>query len=236
MYIKNKYLPNFCLPAGVFTLLSACGQVPMIPGLTPYKIDIQQGNVITQEMVAKLQPGMTRSQVRFALGTPLLVDPFRTDRWDYLYSYLQRGNMIEQRRLAVFFKDDKLDRIEGDVIPARPEADKALGAGNPQGEQVKPVAAELNPGAAKPAVNVESVKPAAAVPLAPAAAIPAATLTTSDGAVVGSPLGSAAETSSGKPGEVKPEAKSGGKTADKPAVKPAEERGFFGRMLEKIGL
>ncbi|MGH8620672.1 MAG: outer membrane protein assembly factor BamE [Burkholderiales bacterium] len=87
--------------------------------LAPYKIEIQQGNVVTQEMVARLQPGMTRSQVRFALGTPLVVDPFRADRWDYVYQYTKGGVVTEQRRMVVVFKDDKLERIEGDGVPAR---------------------------------------------------------------------------------------------------------------------
>ncbi len=246
MYIKNKHLKSICLLASLLMLISGCKQVPMMPGLTAYKIDIQQGNAVTQEMVAKLQPGMTRSQVRFALGTPLLVDPFRADRWDYFYSYMQRGDVIEQRRLAVFFKDDKLDRIEGDVIAAKPGAekspDKALGENNPKGEPVKPVAADVNPDAAKLEVKPQSAKPASATaaPATSAATVPAATLTTSDGAAVGSSLSNAANTPSGqsavaKP-EVKSEAKSSEKTADKPAEKPGEERGFFGRMLEKIGL
>lgn len=87
--------------------------------LAPYKMDIQQGNVVTQEMVARLQPGMTRSQVRFALGTPLIVDPFRANRWDYVYQYMKGGVVTEQRRIVVVFKDDKFERIEGDVVPAR---------------------------------------------------------------------------------------------------------------------
>ncbi|HSQ05349.1 MAG TPA: outer membrane protein assembly factor BamE, partial [Burkholderiales bacterium] len=66
-------------------LLAGCSRVPMLPNLTPYKIDVQQGNYITQDMVAKLKPGMTRSQVRFILGTPLIADPFHAQRWDYLY-------------------------------------------------------------------------------------------------------------------------------------------------------
>ena len=86
--------------------------------ITPYKMDIQQGNVITQNMLARVQPGMTRSQVRFALGTPLVVDPFRGDRWDYVYLYSKRGIVTEQRRIVVVFKDDKLARIEGEAAPA----------------------------------------------------------------------------------------------------------------------
>lgn len=100
----------------VALLLAGC-QGTVLPVITPYRMDIQQGNVVTQEMVAKLQPGMTRSQVRFALGTPLVVDPFRKDRWDYVYWFAKGGAVREQRRITVIFQDDKLARIEGDVVP-----------------------------------------------------------------------------------------------------------------------
>lgn len=99
----------------VAMLVAGCGYVPL---LTPYKIDIQQGNVVTREMIARLQPGMTRAQVRFTLGTPLVVDPFRADRWDYVYMYMKESVVTERRRVVVVFKGDKLDRIEGDVVPA----------------------------------------------------------------------------------------------------------------------
>jgi outer membrane protein assembly factor BamE len=98
---------------------AGCQQVPMLPGLTPHKIDIQQGNVLTQDMVAKLKPGMSRNQVRFALGTPLVVDPFHADRWDYVYVLQKKGKVVEQRRIIVVFEDDRLTRIEGDVVPAK---------------------------------------------------------------------------------------------------------------------
>ena len=95
------------------SLVAGCAYVPLI---TPYKMDVQQGNVVTQEMVARLERGMTRSQVRFTLGTPLVVDPFRADRWDYVYLYMKRGAVTEQRRIVVVFKDDKLERVEGDGV------------------------------------------------------------------------------------------------------------------------
>lgn len=97
-------------------LLQGCGNIPILPVLKPYKIDIQQGNYVTQDMLAKLKPGMTRSQVRFALGTPLIVDPFRTDRWDYAYTYAKAGVLTEQRTVTVVFRDDVLERVEGDVV------------------------------------------------------------------------------------------------------------------------
>ena len=116
----NKY--NYLASIVALAVVSGCKQVPTLPGLGPHKIDIQQGNAITQEMVAKLQPGMTPSQVRFVLGTPLLVDPFRTDRWEYVYTYQKQGELTEQRTVTVVFRGEQLDRIEGDVVAAKPVA------------------------------------------------------------------------------------------------------------------
>lgn len=101
-------------------LLAGCGNIPMLPSLQAYKIDIQQGNYVTQDMVGKLKPGMSRSQVRFALGTPLLADPFHVDRWDYVYNYRKQGELTEQRVITVVFRGEQLDHIEGDVAAAKP--------------------------------------------------------------------------------------------------------------------
>ena len=98
-------------------LVAGCSYVPSIPFIGPHKIDVQQGNSVTQDMVDKLRPGMSRSQVRFALGTPLIADPFHPDRWDYVYVYEHKGRVIGQRRIVAVFKDDELLRIEGDVVP-----------------------------------------------------------------------------------------------------------------------
>lgn len=86
--------------------------------LSPYRIDIQQGNVVTQEMLAKLKPEMSRSQVKFVLGTPVVVDTFHPDRWDYFYKFDKAGNPREQRVLTLVFTDDKLKQIVGDVKAA----------------------------------------------------------------------------------------------------------------------
>jgi outer membrane protein assembly factor BamE len=83
-------------------LLAGCSSVPSLL----YKIEIQQGNAITQEMVNKLKPGMTRSQVRFALGSPMISDAFHENRWDYVYRLEQKGKLVEHRHLAVFFEGD----------------------------------------------------------------------------------------------------------------------------------
>ena len=92
--------------------------VPRIPGITPYKIEIQQGNYLSQEMVSQLKAGMSKEQVRFTLGTPLLTDIFHADRWDYIYWRELPDGKRESRRLAVFFEDGKLARVDGDVVPA----------------------------------------------------------------------------------------------------------------------
>ncbi|MGA7949119.1 MAG: outer membrane protein assembly factor BamE [Thiobacillaceae bacterium] len=91
-------------------ILAAC-TTTQLP-ISPHKIDVQQGNVIDQEALEKLKPGLTRSQVRFLLGTPLLIDPFRDNRWDYVYNYRNAGTLTAQKRLTIFFDHDVLNRIE----------------------------------------------------------------------------------------------------------------------------
>lgn len=101
-------------------MLSGCGLslpgVDDVPGLKPYRINVQQGNALTQDMVAKLKPGMTRSQVRFVLGSPMVQDAFHANRWDYVYMMTEGYQATRSRRLTVIFEDDKLLRLEGDVV------------------------------------------------------------------------------------------------------------------------
>lgn len=93
-------------------LISACSK-DKIPGV--YRIDIQQGNDVTQDMLNKLKPDMSKSQVAFIMGTPLVIDTFHPDRWDYIYSFHPGNGKREQRRITLFFVEDKLDHIEGDT-------------------------------------------------------------------------------------------------------------------------
>jgi len=97
--------------------LAGCG-VPRIPGVTPYKMEVQQGNFVSQDMVAQLKAGMSKDQVRSTLGTPLLIDIFHGERWDYVDSRELPNGAREQRKLVVFFEDGKLVRVDGDVVPA----------------------------------------------------------------------------------------------------------------------
>ena len=82
-----------------------------------YKIDINQGNYLSQDMVDKLKVGMTPTQVKQVLGTPLVTSPFRPDRWDYVYEYMRQGRVVEHRNFTVYFADAKLARWEGDEMP-----------------------------------------------------------------------------------------------------------------------
>src|SRR5882672_4621471 len=138
-------------------MLPACKsiEVPKVPGVTPYRMVIQQGNFISQEMVSQLKPGMTREQVRFILGTPLVTDIFHADRWDYVFYRELANGKREQRNLSVVFEKDKLARVIGDLMPAEGSTPAASGFD----PQVKP---DAKP-AAKPAAEAakEATKDAA---------------------------------------------------------------------------
>jgi outer membrane protein assembly factor BamE len=88
---------------------------------SPYRPDIQQGNFVSQEMLSQVKPGQGRDQVKFILGTPLLADAFHANRWDYPF-YLARGNgELTTSRVTVYFKDDKVERIDGGNLPTERE-------------------------------------------------------------------------------------------------------------------
>ncbi|WP_407314976.1 outer membrane protein assembly factor BamE [Pseudomonas sp. nanlin1] len=120
------------------------------PGV--YKIDIQQGNVVTQDMIDQLRPGMTRRQVRFIMGNPLLVDTFHANRWDYLYSLQPGGGERQQERMSVIFNDnDQLVSLAGDFMPGVSRDDAILGNDNgttvtPTGDTNQPAEEPAKPG------------------------------------------------------------------------------------------
>lgn len=105
-------MQKLLVSVALITLLAGCSGFPGV-----YKIDVQQGNVVTQKMVDQLRPGMTRSQVRYVLGTPLLTDTFHANRWDYLYSLQEGKGDFERKILTVLFEDDKLVTVRGDYLP-----------------------------------------------------------------------------------------------------------------------
>ena len=91
--------------------------IPLITQFGVYKLDINQGNYISQDMVDKLKTGQTKAQVKTILGTPLITSAFRDNRWDYVYEYQRNGRVREHRQFTVFFKEDALARWEGDEMP-----------------------------------------------------------------------------------------------------------------------
>lgn len=100
-----------------------------LPGV--YKIDIQQGNVVTQDMIDQLRPGMTRRQVRFIMGNPLISDTFHPDRWDYLYSIQPGGGERQQERVSlVFDSKDQLVGLAGDFMPGVSRDEAIRGSGS----------------------------------------------------------------------------------------------------------
>src|SRR5574337_918614 len=107
--------------------LAGCGSwvsggEPMLGFLSPYRITIQQGNVVTQDQLDKVQPGMNRMQVRDVLGTPLLADTFHADRWDYVFFLSQRGRVVQRRDVVLIFDGDRLKSIEaGEGVPTERE-------------------------------------------------------------------------------------------------------------------
>lgn len=124
--------------------LSACGSTKW--GF-PYRADVQQGNWITAEQVARLERGMTREQVRFVLGTPTLRDVFHAERWDYTYYHKPGYGEPEVRRFTVWFEGDLLARWEGDQQPDRQPF---------QAPEPLPTTSETESGAGKPAAETEA--------------------------------------------------------------------------------
>jgi outer membrane protein assembly factor BamE len=121
-------------------LLSGCGSVTdYFPAfLKPYRPDVQQGNVITRDMVDQLRPGMSRDQVKFMLGTPLLTDGFHPDRWDYLYYLKPRKGAEQRRNLVVYFKEGRLDHFTSDAMPPESMADNLILGQKPYAQPSEP--------------------------------------------------------------------------------------------------
>lgn len=119
--------------------LSACGSLnsastSIASVVTPYKMDIVQGNFVSNEQAALLKTGMSRAQVRDILGTPLLTSIFHADRWDYVFTFKRQGLQPQARRVTVFFSGDALERVEADPLPTEAEFVAALDSGRRAGK------------------------------------------------------------------------------------------------------
>ncbi|MGE5450355.1 MAG: outer membrane protein assembly factor BamE [Acidobacteriota bacterium] len=89
--------------------------------IEPYKVDVVQGNVVTQEFISQIQPGFGRMQVREILGTPLLTDIFHNDRWDYVFTIRRQGVPDQKRRVTIYFKNDAVDHFDAETLPQERE-------------------------------------------------------------------------------------------------------------------
>ena len=118
--------------------LVACGSLDNASGriasiVSPHKIDIVQGNFVSKEQAAALQPGMSRIQVRDILGTPLLTSLFHEQRWDYVFTFKRKGLEPQARKVTVFFKGDLLERFDADKLPTEAEFVASLDSGRSNG-------------------------------------------------------------------------------------------------------
>ncbi len=156
-----------CLLGTLATALSGCGTVDsasnrLVNVVTPYKIDIVQGNFVSREQAAALKVGMTRPQVLDVLGTPLLTSIFHADRWDYVFTFKRQGAEPQARRVTVFFKGDELIKIEADPLPSESEFVASLDSGRKTG---KVPVLEMSPDQLK--ATAVAAKPAETKALAP---------------------------------------------------------------------
>lgn len=117
------FLLTSCLAAT--SLLGGCAALQNTDSLfgliTPYRIDIVQGNAVTREQAALIKPGLTRLQVRDILGTPLMADPFHAERWDYYFSLRRPGTDVQRRSVVVFFDGDVVKSIDAPALPSERE-------------------------------------------------------------------------------------------------------------------
>lgn len=161
--MSDSLVRRLCLiPTLTISLsLAACSTVDgasnrLVSWITPYKIDIVQGNFVSREQAAALNKGMSRNQVREVLGTPLLASVFHENRWDYVFTFRRQGTEPQARKVTLFFDGDVLQRIEADALPSEAEFVASLDSGRKLGPV--PVL-EAPPGSLKPPIPVAQPSP-----------------------------------------------------------------------------
>jgi outer membrane protein assembly factor BamE len=121
MSSNSRRLALLGLVVPFVTVMGGCASAGLLERLTPYRIDIVQGNVVTSEQLAQLRPGMTRAQVRDLLGSPMVTDPFHASRWDYPFSIRRQGTEIRQRSVVVWFEGDTMKSVQAPDLPTERE-------------------------------------------------------------------------------------------------------------------
>ncbi len=119
--------------------VSGCAYLPSVDSvfgaITPYRVEIVQGNVVTSEQLARIQPGASRLQVRDALGTPLITDPFHADRWDYVFTIRRRGTEPQRLGIVLMFEGETLKTIEAPPLPSENEFVASISKVKPGGNR-----------------------------------------------------------------------------------------------------
>jgi outer membrane protein assembly factor BamE len=158
--------------AAAIVVLSGCstaGGNSLLNAITPYKVSVVQGNFVSKEQVDALQKGMSRDQVRNVLGTPLVTSLFHSDRWDYVFTLKRQGVEPQQRHLTVYFRNDVMDRVEGDPMPSESEFVSTLDTHKRLGKvpRLEATEEELRSFQAKNPNEPAATPPAAPAPAAP---------------------------------------------------------------------
>ncbi len=135
--VRLSVRSGLCL--AVCVALAACAgfdgaSLRMASLVTPYQIDVVQGNFVSSEQVALLKPGMGRQAVRDLLGTPLLQSVFHADRWDYVFTFKRKGEEPQLRKVTLFFKGEGLERFDADPLPSEAEFVASLHSGRKAGK------------------------------------------------------------------------------------------------------
>ncbi|MBW8847167.1 MAG: outer membrane protein assembly factor BamE [Burkholderiales bacterium] len=161
-------LPLIALLGGC-SLMPKWDSLPAITGekvlgvLTPYRVEVVQGNVLTKEMVARVKPGMPKAQVRDLLGSPLLTDVFHEARWDYVFTIRRQGAQPQQRLVVALFDGDKLKSLDvPDDLPDEKEFVAAVNTFKPSGQPPKLELSEAEREALPPPKRSAEIAPTAA--------------------------------------------------------------------------
>lgn len=141
MAAPTRFHPSvFPLALAMSTVLAGCSSVSsdgaLLGFITPYRMEVVQGNVVTRDMVAQLRPGLTSDQVRTLLGAPLLADVFHANRWDYVFTIRRQGTAPQQRRVTVFFENDRVSRFDADDVPTEREFVTSIDASKPESRKI----------------------------------------------------------------------------------------------------
>lgn len=159
-------------------LLAGCSSLRSTDSLfgliTPYRIEVVQGNVVTKEMAANIKPGMSRAEVRDVLGSPLLADIFHAERWDYVFTIRRQGAAYQQRRVTATFDGDALKSFEADELPSEREFVASIDTSKTRArsvptlalndDQLKALPLPAKPATPTPAASAEPQGPARSYP------------------------------------------------------------------------